>query len=515
MPSKKFALGLALLACISLGLQGCGSSDGDAEVVPTLQWSARADQDGQSATLQVPMNPLDDASAQITLALRRYPASGTKQGSIVLNPGGPGASAVDYLDAFVESSLGQRLRTRFDLVAFDPRGVGHSTQVRCVDDPLPYLAIDKNPYTAFEYQSMVATIQDYAAQCAAKNGALLAHIRTTDVVRDMERIRQALGEGPLNYIGLSYGTKIGALYANTYPQNVRAMVLDGVLPPSVTLQELAWGQIEGFEQSLNAFLSACAPDRACGFGNGQPEQALTALLAQLKQQPLPAGNNQMLTYGAAHYGLMLGMYSEDWWPWLQEALAAAQAGDGRALLDMAQSYFGRNPDGIYPNLADANNAVHCSDLAAPSATEIQAAVAVVSAKYPVFGPIFMNDMLYCSYWPVALPQPPKTVRAVGAPPIMVVGNTGDPATPYAWAQRLVAELDAAFLVTFRSEMHTAAGASTCVDARYEQYLLSPRAGFADLTCEMDAPHRTAMQSSTGPRPVKVSTRSSRLPMSPP
>ncbi len=498
MQSKKYALGLALLACFSLSLQGCGSSDGEADGPPALQWSARAGQDGESATIQVPLNPLADEGAQVTLALRRYTASGTKQGSIVLNPGGPGASAVDFLDAFVASSLGQRLRARFDLVAFDPRGVGHSTQVRCADDPLPYLTIDKNPHTAFEYRSMVATMQDYAARCAARNGDLLAHVSTLDVVRDMERIRQALGEGPLNYIGLSYGSKMGALYADTYPQNVRAMVLDGVLPPSLTLQELTLGQIEAFEKSLNAFLSACAQDRDCSFGHGQPEQALTALLAQLKQQPLPAGNNEVLTHSAARYGLMLGMYGELFWPWLQEALAAAQAGDGRALLDMAQTYVGRTPDGTYSNMVDASNAIHCSDLRAPGAPEIQAAVAGVSAKYPFFGAILMNDMLYCTYWPVAPTQPPRTVRAVGAPPLMVVGNTGDPATPYAWAQRLVAELDAAFLVTFRSGMHTAAGASTCVDARYEHYLLSPRAGFADLTCEMDAIGHVAMQSSTGP-----------------
>lgn len=152
--------------------------------------------------------------------MRRHTASGTKQGSIVLNPGGPGAPG-GLPGRFRRSSLGQRLRARFDLVAFDPRGVGHSTQVRCADDPLPYLTIDKNPHTAFEYRSMVATMQDYAARCAARNGDLLAHVSTLDVVRDMERIWQALGEGPLNYIGLSYGSKMGALYADTYPQNAR------------------------------------------------------------------------------------------------------------------------------------------------------------------------------------------------------------------------------------------------------------------------------------------------------
>ena len=483
MKLEKFVLGLAILA--SFSLQGCGSSADDAEVAPAIHWSVSADQAGQSATLQVPMNPLADDGTQLSLALRRYPASGTKQGSIVLNPGGPGASAVDYLDYFVTTRLGIRLRANFDLVAFDPRGVGHSTLVRCVDDPLPFVAIDRNPQTAVEYQRMVATIAAYTARCAANSGALLGHVSTMDVVRDMELVRQALGEGPLNYVGFSWGTKLGALYADTYPWNVRAMVLDGVYPPSLTLLELTLEQTAGFERSLNAFLTECAQDSACRFGGGQPEQALTTLLANLKQQPLPAGIDQELSYGAAHYSLMLGTYGAYYRQWLEVALAEAQAGDGSALLAMAQDYFMRNSDGSYPNAVDVLYAVTCSDLSAPSAAEVQAQFADVAAQYPFFGAMMMNDMLYCTNWPVAPRLPPQRVSAAGAPPIMVVGTTGDPATPYAWAQRLVGELDSSFLVTFKGDGHTSNGLSTCVDTRYEHYLLSPNAGFADLTCETD------------------------------
>lgn len=480
MEVRKIVLRLAILTCVVL--QGCGSSDGDSEVMPVIHWSTSADEAGQSATLLVPMNRSVDDGTQVALALRRYPASGTKRGSIVLNPGGPGASAVDYLDDFVDTSLGQRLRAHFDLLAFDPRGVGYSTQVRCADDPLPYVAIDKNPQTAFEYRSMVDVIQDYNARCAAMSGELLKHVSTMDVVRDMELIRLALDEGPLNYIGFSYGTRIGALYADTYPQNVRAMVLDGVSPPSLTLLELTLGQTEGYEKSLNAFLAACARNSACRFGDGNPEHALTVLLANLKQQALPAGTNQVLTYGAAHYALMLGTYGEFYWEWLEDALAGAQEGDGSELLAMTQHYFMRNSDGSYPNAVDVFYAVNCLDSAAPSAAEIQSQLAGVSAKYPFFGAMMMNDMLYCTYWPVPSRPPYGKTRATGAPPIMVVGTTGDPATPYAWSQRLATELDASFLVTFEGEMHTAGGASTCVDARYEQYLLSPQAGFSDLMC---------------------------------
>lgn len=480
MKLKKFVLGLAILACFSL--QGCSPGDGNADVAPAINWSASADQGAQSATFIVPMNTVSDDGTQISLALRRYPASGAKKGSIVLIPGGPGFSAVDYLDYFAFTSLGVSLRESFDLVAFDPRGVGHSTKVYCVDNPLPYVAIDRSPENEIEYQNMIATVQDYTARCAKNSGALLGHVSTMDVVRDMELIRQALGEGKLNYIGLSYGTKIGALYADTYPLNVRAMVLDGVYSPSLTLLDFTLEQTAGYEKSLQAFLTSCAQNSSCRFGGGNPEQALTAFMANLKHHPIPAGIERMLTYGKAQYGVMLGTYAQDYWPWLENALAAAAAGDGSQLLALTDAYFGRANDGSYPNAADALYAVTCTDSSPPSAAEVEAQIETVTRDYPFFGAMLMNDILYCTYWPAAPRLQPQMVNAVGAPQIMVVGTTGDPATPYAWSQRLASELDSSFLVTFVAERHVAAGTNNCVDERYEQYLLHPETGFSDLIC---------------------------------
>jgi len=472
---------LALIILASLYLHGCGSGGGSSDIAPEINWSVSGDKGEQSATFVVPMNTLSDDGSQIFLALKRYPASGTKKGSIFLNPGGPGGPAVDYLDYFAFTTLGLRLRENFDLVTFDPRGVGHSSPVRCVDNPLPYVAIDRNPENEFDYHIMIATMQDYAAQCAENNGELLEHLSTMDVVRDMELIRQALGEGQLNYIGLSYGTKIGALYADTYPENVRAMVLDGVLPPSLTMLDMVLEQTAGFEKSLQAFLTSCRHNNSCSFGAGNPEEAFTTLLANLKQNPMPVGD-RMLTYGKAQYSVLLGLYADYFWPQLENALAAAAQGDGSKLLRMTDDYFWRADDGSFPNNVDAFYAISCTDSSPPSATEIAAQIQTVAWDYPLFSVSTINDILQCTVWPASPGLQPTTVRAAGAPQIMVVGTTGDPATPYAWSQRLVEELDSSFLVTLEAERHVAGGTNSCVDDRYEEYLLDPETWFSDLTC---------------------------------
>lgn len=472
---------LAFTILSSFLLYGC-NSDGGADIASEIDWFPHAKHGVQSATFNVPMNHLMDDGSQITLAMRRYPASGAKKGSIIFNPGGPGASAVDYLDYFAVTNFGLKLRENFDLVAFDPRGVGHSTAVHCVDNPLPYIAIDRNPESEVEYQRMIATMQDYIALCEENSGALLEHVSTMDVVRDMELIRQAMGEGALNYIGFSYGTKIGALYADTYPLNVRAMALDGIYPPSLTLMDVTREQTAGFERSLQEFLTACAKNSACLFGAGNPEHTLTSLLVNMKQQPLPGDNERELTYGKAKYAVMLGLYDQGLWPLLEHALAEAEEGEGSQLLALTDHYFMRASDGRYPNAIDAFYAVTCTDSSPPSAAEIEAEIEAVQWDYPFFIEMMMNNILYCTYWNAAPGLQPKTVRALGAPQIMVVGTTGDPATPYAWSQRLVGELNSSFLVTLQAERHVAAGANSCIDDRYMQYLLHPRAGFSDLIC---------------------------------
>jgi pimeloyl-ACP methyl ester carboxylesterase len=467
-------------------LHGCGSGGPEFAEAGRIEWLADPDQGSQSARFKVPLSAASGGIAQVSLALRRYPATGSKQGSLFLNPGGPGISAIDYLDYFAETGFGRRLRKHFDLLAFDPRGVGHSTPVRCVDDPLPYVAIDRDPISEIDHQRMVATMQAYAARCLELSGELLAHVGTMDVVHDLELIRQALGEGPLNYIGFSYGTKIGALYADTYPEHVRAMVLDGITPPSLTPVELALEQAGGFETSLQAFLDNCAGNDGCRFGGTDPGRGLAALMERLDREALPAGGGRLLGAGEAKYGIAWGLYADDYWPLLEEALAAAESSDGSQLLALTDAYFQRDSDGIYPNAVDAYYAVSCADAAPPSAAEVSAQADAAARAYPFFGAMLMNDLLYCVHWPARSAVASTNVRATGAPQIMLVGTTGDPATPYAWSQRLAAELESSFLVTLQAERHVAGGTNDCVDERYEQYLLQPNDGFSDLVCrELD------------------------------
>lgn len=482
MRTRRLSFCLLLLAC----LHGCGSDGSEFAEGGQIDWQADTDGGSQSASFKVPLSATSDSTAQVSLALKRYPATGSKQGSLFMNPGGPGISAIDYLDYFADSGFGRRLRKHFDLLAFDPRGVGHSTPVRCVDDPLPFIAIDRDPASEIDYQKMVATMQAYAARCLEGSGELLAHVGTMDVVHDLELIRQALGEGPLNYIGFSYGTKIGALYADTYPRNVRAMVLDGITPPSLTPVDLTLEQTEGFENSLRLFLENCASRDGCRFGGADPERGLAALMERLEREALPAGGDRLLGTGEAKYGILWGLYADDDWPLLEEALAAAESGDGSQLLKLTDAYFQRESDGIYPHAVDAYYAVSCADAAPPSAAEVGARADVAARAYPIFGAMLMNDLLYCVHWPTRSAVAPANVRATGAPQIMLVGTTGDPATPYAWSQRLAAELESSFLVTLQAERHVAGGTNDCVDERYEQYLLQPNKGFTDLVCrELD------------------------------
>lgn len=442
------------------------------------------DMGAKQTFFSVPLDHDYPNMSQIELAIIRYPATVKKQGSILINPGGPGGSAVEYVKYFAQTSLGQKLRKNFDLIGFDPRGVGLSENFRCVDNPASYFTIP-TPTNEDELDQYVETIQDYTAQCAERSGYLIEHMGSNDVVKDMELIRLALGDGKLNFIGLSYGSKLGALYADRYPQNVRAMVLDGVMPPSVTRQETNYEQAKSFERSLQLFLAECAENIFCEFGGGDPEGTLRTLFDDLKQQPIPADDGRMLGQGDAEFGILMGLYSELYWPWLEDALADAEEGDGSALLAWSDYYFGRADDGTYSNGIDVLNAVNCIDLPPYTLEETTSLAEELGSLYPFFGPGVPYDELFCTYWPEMPNMAPKEVNTTGAPQIMVVGTTGDPATPYKWSQRIVGELDSSFLITFEGESHCAIGRSSCIDTQYEQYLLYPNAGYSDAECIKD------------------------------
>ena len=437
----------------------------------------------ECAELTVPLGAAPAAAdVRVQLAVTRLRASGPgrRVGSLFVNPGGPGASAVEYLQA-AYAGLPQVLREHFDLVAFDPRGVGRSTAVRCATtaqlDRL--FALDPSPDDVGELDALEEGSVDLAAGCAQRSGALLAHVSTAEAAQDLDRLRAAVGDRRLTYLGYSYGTSIGAAYLDAYPRRVRAMVLDGALDPALSWKGLLEGQSRGFDHALDAMLADCERIR-CAFRqevSGSLPDAYDALAARVDRAPLPGADGRTLGPGEMSLGVGAGLYDrEQGWPVVEQGLAAAQRGDGRILLALSDSYLGRSAQG-YENISEANAAVNCLDRPWPRDRAAYVALADgVRAGSPRFGPAIALSGLSCVGWPVPATGTPHQVRGAGSPPVVVIGTTGDPATPYAWSASLARQLDAGVLLTHVGEGHTVfrTGAPACIVDPVDDYLVSLR-----------------------------------------
>jgi pimeloyl-ACP methyl ester carboxylesterase len=423
------------------------------------------------------------------ISILEAPATDRAQriGSLVVDPGGPGASGVDFVrEAVTAKAFPDELRKRFDIVGFDPRGVNSSTAIRCIDNLDPQAELDPTPDDAAQIKALVDSARDYAGECAKRNDATLPYLSTDAVARDLDRIRAAVGDERLTYLGFSYGTLIGSLYADLFPDHVRAMVLDGAIDPAIDLQELRFGQAKGFEQALTDFLDDCSTRPTCEFyEGGKSAEAFDALMASIDKKPLPATlikSTRTVGPGLAWFGVVAALYSTDSWRTLATALSLAKSGDGSLLLLLADPYRGRKPNGSYSNLQDAYTANTCLDYPAPTDVTVYTTWArELAASAPHFAKILAYNDLACAFWPVPAERTPKPVSAAGAPPIVVVGSTRDPATPYAWAQALAKELDSGVLVTRDGDGHTGYQASLCVRKAVDGYLMDlvvPKDGFA-------------------------------------
>ena len=428
--------------------------------------------DWQCATLKVPLDWSKPQGETMGLALIRAEARGGKRiGSLLFNFGGPGAPGVSYLPSFGPTFA--KLREQYDLVSWDPRGVGSSGGIRCRGDKEIQAAesVDTTPDTPAEEKAYLQDAVDFGKGCQKAAGKLLSHASTTDTARDMDLMRQVLGDSQMHYFGISYGTELGGVYAHLFPKRVARLVLDAVVDPSADMVGHAENQARGFQRALDDYLKSTGQDPAQG------SRKISALLKRIDAHPLPTSSGRKLTQTLALTGLTYPLYSRQSWPSLTSALNTAENGDGSELLSLADGYNGRDTAGHYETTTHSQRVISCSDSKLrPAPAETKKRLAQFEKISPVFGDFMGWDTAgWCHDWPVAGQWDTPPASAPGAPPILVVGNTGDPATPYEGARKMADELGKGVGVelTWKGEGHGAYGnGSDCVDSTVNAYLLN-------------------------------------------
>ena len=440
----------------------------------------------QCGTLQVPLDYSRPEGRKISLALLRKPATqpASRIGSVLMNPGGPGESGIDFMRSDVASL--RNLNLRFDLLTWDPRGVAGSTPVTCVDEAQldAYLALDSVLDDPTEKQAAIQANKDFAEGCQRRSGDLLPFMDSESTARDMDRIREAVGDDKLTYLGFSYGTFIGQWYAHLFPTRVRALSLDGVVDPTMSANDSLLAQVAGFEKNLQAYLSGCTARSACVYGRaGDAATKLTAAMARLDSNPLRVGNRQ-LTRSLAMTGVLVTLYSQQTWGILDQAMTALDRGDGSIVLQLADFYNQRKADGTHDNLFNgAFQSTYCLDFAVP--TDIAAYDRLGPAftrASPFFGPWSQYGNLQCAFWPVKPKHANEALSVSGAPPILLVGGTDDPATPYAQAQSVNRQIPGSVLLTREGNGHTSYDASPCAHAAEDAYLIDLTLPSAGTVC---------------------------------
>ncbi|KAF2778586.1 alpha/beta hydrolase [Streptomyces sp. OM5714] len=441
----------------------------------------------QCATMKAPLDYAEPADGDVRLAVARKKATGPgkRLGSLLVNPGGPGGSAIGYLQQYAGIGYPAKVRAQYDMVAVDPRGVARSEPVECLDgrEMDAYTQTDVTPDDAGETDELVDAYKKFAEGCGADAPKLLRHVSTVEAARDMDVLRAVLGDEKLTYVGASYGTFLGATYAGLFPDRTGRLVLDGAMDPSLPARRLNLEQTAGFETAFQSFAKDCVrqPDCPLGDKDTTPDQVgknLKSFFDDLDAKPLPAGDadGRKLTESLATTGVIAAMYDEGAWQQLRESLTSAiKEKDGAGLLILSDSYYEREADGGYSNLMFANAAVNCLDLPAAfsSPDEVRAALPDFEKASPVFGEGLAWSSLNCTYWPVKPTGEPHRIEAAGATPIVVVGTTRDPATPYRWAEALSDQLSSGRLLTYEGDGHTAYGrGSSCIDAAINTYLLT-------------------------------------------
>ncbi|MBF0815016.1 alpha/beta hydrolase [Microbacterium paludicola] len=444
----------------------------------------------ETATVTAPLDWNDPSAGEIELELVRQPATGGDSlGSLLINPGGPGASGYDFVAESVDFAVSEQLQERYDIIGFDPRGVGRSTPVKCLDtagmDDFLY-DLPQHPRGTPEWEAeLVAENQGFADACEQNSGGILEFITTDQAARDMDLIRGVLGDEKLTYLGYSYGTFLGATYAKLFPDRVGRLVLDGAIDPSVSGTDVGITQGIGFERALRTYMQSCLDGEGCPF-DGTVDQAmgdLSALLAAVDRSPLPAPDDRQLGADTLVTAIVAALYAPENWTYLTQALSEALQGDPTTAFMLADFYNGRENGEYADNSSEAFQAYNCMDYPVAQSQEAEdAASALLEKEAPTIAPYWEGPGV-CEVWPHEPTGVREKIAASGAAPIVVIGTTGDPATPYDWAVSLADQLSSGVLVTYEGEGHTAYnGQSDCVDQAVDAYFLEGTVPQDGLRC---------------------------------
>jgi pimeloyl-ACP methyl ester carboxylesterase len=521
---RRVVAGLVVLALVLVGigaigfyLAGNGDAAGDYDPVPPtaaagtapadappdaalatfysqhLDWSDCGDGD-ECATLTVPLDYDDPSGETIGIHVLRRPADDqdNKVGSLLVNPGGPGVPGTTEA-ANASAYFRDPLLRYFDIVGFDPRGTGASSPVDCLSDTQldAYLAEDPEPDTRAQERDYVRSARDLGRGCERLSGELASHISTVEAARDMDVLRASLGDQVMTYLGSSYGTQLGATYAELFPDRVGRFVLDGAVDPTLGNRDEALTQAGGFETALRSYVQNCVDTSdSCYLGGSVDEgmQRIRDFLDQVETRPLPTDDDRDLTQGLAVYGIVTPLYNRSLWILLSQALRAALGGDGSGLLRLADLYASRNSDGTYAdNSMEAFAAISClDDPTGIRPGQVEREIPEFEKVSPTFGRTFAWGLVGCRNWPPAAnapSSPPLAVDAAGAAPIVVIGTTRDPATPMAWAEALAEQLDSGVLVKRDGDGHTGYNSgNSCVDGAVESYLIEGDVPADGLSC---------------------------------
>ena len=501
MQAKKTSRIIGLLAsgCVMVSvaamLASCSSpsaspSASDEYYNQQVEWT----ECGESLTCTTVAVPTDWSNPQgesISLSLVRHsPASGESQGALFVNPGGPGESGLDLVRYGVTNAVDESLAAAYDIIGFDPRGVGESTPVTCTADASE---LDSFLYGIIPgvrgsdewLEAKKATAQNFIDGCEMYTGELLQHLDTLSVAKDLDVMRAVVGEEKLNYLGYSYGTFIGMVYAQEFPQNVGSMVLDGAVDASAEGSE-APGQAAGFDLALGNWIEWCLQQADCPLSGTQDEVAaqIAAMLASLDENPLAASDGRLVGGDTFASGITTALYSPDTWPDLSQMFRAYLAGDVDPAIALADSYNGRYDDGTYDaNDTEAFIAIGCSDSPATEESTWADSASMIIEAAPVLGPYFTYVDVLCSLWPSPPVFDTAGMKPTGDSPIIIIGTTGDPSTPVEWAESVVESLTDGRLITFNGEGHLAYNrGNSCVNALVDDFFINGVVPPENSTC---------------------------------